>query len=429
MRRKIDQRVHTQAIYGNVIHKEKNEKDCIKKEERMQVESHKEKDGEENLAFRYLYGFGILFVVLSHCDGGGVEMLSNWMHFGAFHLGIFVFGSGYFFNGKSIGRPMQYLWRKIKTLLIPLWCWNLFYGLVMALLHLLGFSFGEKLSFTNLILFPVNSENLYLLNMGSWFIFPFFCVQILYGMGKALLDTLGKPMITDRFLQAFFAAAGFAGVYLAGHVFHEYDLYPVFRILYFMPFYVCGILYKDFGEKVFCRIPAAVYLASCLFVSLMLNAFFGKTVYAIPSSCDYPFGVFATYLSGIVGILFWLEISRLLSEYGKPCGPLLMLGRSTWDIMLHQFMGIMGVKAVFALLSRLTGAFSDFDMAAFLSDIWYLYRPKGISEFALLYVLGAFGASLLIKNLLRKGKRQWEKLVKGRASLWVRRPWEKKVIY
>ena len=51
---------------------------------------------EENRLLRYLYGFAILFVVLSHCDGGGFEMLSNWMHFGAFHLAVFFFVSGYF---------------------------------------------------------------------------------------------------------------------------------------------------------------------------------------------------------------------------------------------------------------------------------------------------------------------------------------------
>lgn len=68
-------------------------------------EIQKEGTGSENLAFRYLYGFAILFVLLSHCDGGGVEMLSNWMHFGAFHLGIFVFGSGYFFREEKLLNP------------------------------------------------------------------------------------------------------------------------------------------------------------------------------------------------------------------------------------------------------------------------------------------------------------------------------------
>lgn len=387
-----------------------------------------EKEGarEENLTFRYLYGFAILFVVLSHCDGGGVEMLSNWMHFGAFHLAVFVFGSGYFFREEKLKSPLLYLWDKIKRLLIPLWCWNLFYGLALALLHGLGFTFGEPFSLRGILFFPVNSENLYMLNMGSWFIFPFFCVQILYGAGKVLLDLCGKPKLTDRLLQAAFMIAGFTGVYFAGHGYHDYALYPVFRILYFMPFYVFGILYRDFLERAVSRIPAVFYLGTCLLVSLLLNARFGKAVYAIPSSCDYPFGMWATYLAGAVGILFWLKIAMLLSGLEKQCSPLLVLGRSTWDIMLHQFAGILGVKAVFAVCSRIFGSFPDFDMAAFLGDIWYLYRPGGLKEFAILYVLGAIGMSLAVKALLKKGKQQWKKVVKAGESWWAQRPLEKK---
>ncbi len=381
---------------------------------------------DENLTFRYLYGFAILFVVLSHCDGGGVEMLANWMHFGAFHLGIFVFGSGYFFRSERLKTPFLYLWDKVKRLLIPLWCWNLFYGIMLALLHGFGFTFGEPLTLRGVLLFPVNSENLYVLNMGSWFVFPFFCVQILYGAGKALLDFFGKPKLTDRLLQALFMTAGFAGVYFAGHGYHEYALYPVFRILYFMPFYAFGMLYRDFLEQVFSKIPAALYLGACLFLSLLLNAHFGKAVYAIPSSCDYPFGMWATYLAGALGILFWLKVAMTLSGFGKQCDLLLILGRSTWDIMFHQFAGIMAVKAVFAAGSRFLGIFGDFDPSAFLGDIWYLYKPKGMQEFTILYVLGAVVVSLAVKALLKKGKKQWEKAVRGRGFWLVQRPWEKK---
>ncbi len=389
-------------------------------------EIQKEGTGLENLAFRYLYGFAILFVLLSHCDGGGVEMLSNWMHFGAFHLGIFVFGSGYLFREEKLLNPRLYLWNKVKRLLIPLWCWNLFYGLLLTLLHGFGFTFGEPLTLRGILLFPINSENLYVLNMGSWFIFPFFCVQILYGAGKLLLNLLGRPKVTDRILQALFVTAGFAGVYFAGHGYHEYALYPVFRILYFMPFYAFGMLYRDFLEKYLSKAPAALYFGTCLLISLMLNARFGKAVYVIPSSCDYPFGMWATYLAGAVGILFWLRVSTVLADFGKECIPLLVLGRSTWDIMFHQFAGMMAVKAVFAVTGRIFGIFRDFDPAAFSGDIWYLYRPGGMKEFALLYVLGAIGISLGVKALLEKGRKQWEKAVKSRAFWWVQRRLEKK---
>lgn len=354
----------------------------------------------EDMAFRYLYGFGILFVVLSHCDGGGVQFLSNWMNFGAFHLAIFVFGSGYFFKEEKLKQPVSYLWQKIKRLLIPLWCWNLFYGILLALLKLCGFTFGEAFTLKNLLLFPISGENLYVLNMGSWFIFPFFMVQLLYAVLKLLLDCLKKPQITDRLIQIIFIAAGGVGVYLAGHGYHETGLYPVFRILYFMPFYALGMLYRDFLQKQIAKLPALVVFGVCLFTSLLLNTHYGRAVYAIPSSCDYPFGVAATYLAAFLGIAFWMRVSEVLAQCGTGCKPLLTLGRSTWEIMIHQFAGIMAVKCFFAGANRLFGYFPDFDWNAFYGDIWYLYRPGGIEEYAFLYVLGAIAVPLFIRWLI-----------------------------
>lgn len=358
----------------------------------------------ENLQFRYLYGFGILFVVLSHCDGGGFQMLSNWMNFGAFHLGIFVFGSGYFFRGGKVERPLRYFWGKVKKLLLPLWLWNLFYGLVALLMGVCGFTFAKEFSLKNLLLFPICSQDLYVLNLGSWFVFPFFMVQLLYGVGKLLLDRLGKPGITDRILQLAFLAAGAVGVCLAGRLSLEESVYPIFRILYFMPFYGAGMLYRDFAENRFLKLSPWICLGGCLLISLLLNSHFGRTVYAIPASCGYPFGVAATYLAGFTGILFWLKVSQLLAEGYRLCKPLAALGRSTWEIMIHQFAGIMAVKCFFAGCNLLFGWFGDFDRNAFLGDIWYLYRPFGVEEYAFCYVLGAFGAAFLIKWLVKKVK-------------------------
>jgi hypothetical protein len=277
---------------------------------------------------------------------------------------------------------------------------------LVYLLHQCGFSLGADLTLRNVLLFPINGENLYELNMGSWFILPFFLVQFCYGAGKLLLDLCRKPQITDCILQAVFLVAGFAGVYLAGHGYHESSLYPVFRVLYFMPFYVGGILYRKFLEKQFCRIPSWVCFGGCLFAALMLNTVYGRTVYAIPSSCDYPFGVIATYLSGSIGILFWLKAAQILAEQKELCKPLAALGKNTWDIMLHQFVGIMAVKCFFAGANRLFGWFADFDFAAFYSDIWYLYKPKGIAEYTFLYVLGGLTIPILLRWAWKKVKPQ-----------------------
>lgn len=359
---------------------------------------------KENLQFRYLYGLGILFVVMSHCDGGGIQMLSNWMHFGAFHLAIFVFGSGYFFEARKAAKPLSYIGKKVKALLLPLWGWNLVYGLLLTGLHFLGFQFGDALSIKGIVFGPILNKDLYQFNMGSWFVFPFFMVQLLYVCMKWCLDKIGKSVVTDKFLQLGFVLAGILGVQSVGNgLLGEWN-FVLMRILYFMPFYVFGIWYRGKLESWMKKVPLAGLLGGCLLVTLLLNTYYGRVVYAIPSTCDYPFGTFATYVSALVGITFWLQISGWLAEHCTRIHMLTVIGNSTWDIMIHQFAGIFAVKCIFGMLNRLFPIFADFDWQIFKQDIWYLYRPKGIAEYAFLYVIGAIAFSVLVKWFMKKVK-------------------------
>ena len=47
-------------------------------------------------------------------------------------------------------------------------------------------------------------------------------------------------------------------------------------------------------------------------------------------------------------------------------------------------------------------AFSDFDVSAFKTDIWYMYIPKGIEEYKFLYVLFGVGFSALLGFVTKK---------------------------
>lgn len=371
---------------------------------------------EENRTFRYLYGFAILFVVLSHCDGGGFEMLSNWMHFGAFHLAVFVFGSGYLKKAADAEHPFLFLIKKICKLLIPLWVINAFYGLILFVLQRSGFSFGEPVTLKSFLFYPVSSKNLFVLDMGAWFVFPFFMVQILYIMGESLLHLLKKEKVTDIVWQLLFLAIGILGVFLSCRGVLGENMMVYIRIAYFMPFYILGIWYRRYFEAYANRIPATVIFAVCLVIALLLNGYFGRVVYAIPSSCDYPFGVFATYLSAVIGITFWLTVSRKLAKIDSPIRLLSLLGNHTWDIMFHQFTGILLLKCIFAFLNRLFGIFADFDYMAFYSDIWYLYLPKGLPEMKALYVVAAIAFSILVGKTLAVLKNEMLKLCKPRKG-------------
>ena len=80
--------------------------------------------------FKLLYCIGMIMIVAGHCDGGGINLLSDWFPYYGFHLGLFLFASGYFYKSKYENHICSYIWKKIKSLIIPLLLWNVFYVIV-----------------------------------------------------------------------------------------------------------------------------------------------------------------------------------------------------------------------------------------------------------------------------------------------------------
>ena len=52
--------------------------------------------------FKILYAIGMIMVVAGHyTEGGGINILANWFPYYGFHLGLFLFASGYFYKEKE----------------------------------------------------------------------------------------------------------------------------------------------------------------------------------------------------------------------------------------------------------------------------------------------------------------------------------------
>ena len=108
----------------------------------------------ENLTMRALYLMAILFVVDGHTTLGDMFDMDSLFRYYSFHLMLFAFGSGYFFSLK--GSFLSDLCRRAKKMLLPLYLWNVVYGVGAAALRRFGgFEFGEPLSAYTLLLAPL----------------------------------------------------------------------------------------------------------------------------------------------------------------------------------------------------------------------------------------------------------------------------------
>ena len=346
-----------------------------------------EKNGGVDYRFRLLYALGMIFIVSGHCGGGGVSLFYDWFPPYAFHLGLFAFCSGYFYrdeNGADLG---AYALRKAKTLLLPMYLWNLFYALLLVVLRRFGFDIGLPPSFATLVTMPLYEGSQFELNMGAWFVVPLFLCQV---FTAALRKLCAVSRSRGRELAAFLfcLALGALGVTLARHGFLRLWRLLLIRFLYFLPFYAFGVFYRRVLERLD-TLPHGPYFALVFLAQYLIILLCGRIPYYTPSRCDdFLEPGIVPFLVGYVGIAFWLRMAKILAPSLGKDKWLNAIADHSYSIMVNQYLGFMAVKAGFAFLKRFTSRCQAFDMAAFKSNIAYFYTPGGRIFFLVYLVAG-----------------------------------------
>ncbi len=185
---------------------------------------------------------GIIFIVAGHAAIN--TSLCRFLYL--FHVTIFFFVAGYFFNDNYINSPLKFISSKLKRLYIP---W-LIYGIIFVLLH----NFFLK---NNLILYNFNSHKYFepytlekvvdkILNvltffrwkepllMPLWFLFGLFSGLIVFYAVTFVMNKIkgNKPEYFRSIFIVILSAVGFMGA----------TLHPRFGIFY-RAFVIAGIIY------------------------------------------------------------------------------------------------------------------------------------------------------------------------------------------
>ena len=103
-----------------------------------------------NYEFKILYFWGMVFIVACHCGYGGLSLAYEWFYPGAFHLALFAFASGYFYKSRAEEHVGRFIWKKVLSLLLPMYLWNVFYGIFVMIIHPYGFTIGGEFNLYNL---------------------------------------------------------------------------------------------------------------------------------------------------------------------------------------------------------------------------------------------------------------------------------------
>lgn len=358
-----------------------------------------EKNGTD-YRFKIIYAIAMIMVVGGHCGGGGIWFdFSGWFPYYELHLALFMFSSGYFCKDSAKDNIFKYILKKIKSLIIPLYIYNLVYGLLVQVLRLKGFQMGGSLSIYNLIIRPITNGHQFIYNLGGWFVAPLFMIEVYNVIIRKILSKLGVSEWIYFVINILF---GLIGNYIAYKGFNQGIFLVIVRMLHFLPYFSFGTFYNRCLEKYSPKIPSML-LFLCIFTFKFLIFLTGRNPAFTPSWCnDFSKYPFLPIVIAFAGILFWLRIARILEPVIGKNKYINLIANNTYSIMINHFVFFMIIKTVFAFIYKYTSYCSNFDMQRYKSDIWYFYLPKGMSQTGIIYLVSGIVGPILINNAITK---------------------------
>jgi fucose 4-O-acetylase-like acetyltransferase len=355
----------------------------------------------ENLKFTYLKAIGIILVVLGHSGGGGIlnNLWDGWFPPYSFHMPLFVFVAGYFY--EEILSAAKYVWKRFRRLIIPFYGWNLFYGILITILVLMGVTnVGNPITLQNFLVNPwVTGDSGYAFNYAAWFAIWLFSVQAVYTVIRKTIKLRNEYVLFVGCL-----AVGLAGTYLSTIGLYSQSLVAqLIKLLFGLPFIQLGYLYRVKLEKY--DKPS---VGSLIFVFIVQGVIIGVFQSQFPFGFVVAGGVFNSvylpFITSLTGIWFWLQVSAILSSKLGSIKVLRYIGNHTWDIMVHHMFAFWLLNTFFFAI-----AFSGFSVVQYRTNILYEYIINGDTHFLIFYALVGLIVPLLIFRIQSKIRVKWSK--------------------
>lgn len=339
---------------------------------------------EEHKQLRILMAVGIILVVAGHLDFQVFDVGGLFPYY-SFHVFIFLFVAGYFYRSEEKEHIFRYLGRKCKTLLLPYFVWNAVYGILAAVLHHFGFGIGGGLTLRNLFVEPFLGGHQFMYQFPAWFVPALFLIEAGNVIERRILSWLHLEKEWLIFIACLLVGIATVALAKGGHVWGNYKLPG--RLLFMMPGFQLGRIYKEWLEEWLRKVPDLWYLAAVMGIQLVVCICCNGLAFSAVWVSSFANAAFIPYVTVITGIAFWLRISDWLCRIPCVSSMLTTVGHHTYSVMMHHVFWFMVIKAVCCAVFSVTGICADFDMTMFLNDVGYVYLIGGTEAAKWLYLV------------------------------------------
>ena len=353
-----------------------------------------------NMKMAVLQSIGIILVVIGHM--GKSAIFTDWFPIFSFHMPLFFFISGYFYNAECEKNIKAYFLKKIKTLFIPFFVLNFIYGIISIIFRYQKIiNYGHAINIKSLLIIPWQSGYQFGINVSSWYVLALLLVQITYIIIRKTTKIKNESILLIVLFIFSYIAVYFA--YLDNSYRLDWFL-TIQHVLYALPFYQMGYIYKEVYEKKN-SINIYIYFLIIFIFQSILFYYSKNNVYINMRGAIYNHFhsvPLIGLLTPIAGIFFWLKISQIISNMLKENNIIKFISQNTWSIMMHHQFVFLSINTLFFLFNKHFGIFSDFNVKSFQSNVWYEYKVFGDYKFNLVYILLGILIPLIIKFYLIK---------------------------
>ncbi len=316
-----------------------------------------------------LKALAITIVVSGHLEFSLLGMFTPY----SFQIALFFFISGYLFKEKYIDEVSNYIKRRVKTLLVPYFGYNVFYLFVTIFIaRVSGTFWGKTVSLKNFFITPFINSHQFDLIGPLWFVTQLFITLIAF---LFLLKTLRSIKDNNLFHLAVFTIIGMSAVPISKLIVMDSIGLILVRTLFSIFFVYIGFYYRHFIEDKIDIFTPKWFGSIIIFQSILwlFNRDFtpqqgiGLSYVLVWARFDNQLIVpILTALTGIWAALFVIKIGF---NYLKDIKFINLIGRNTYHIMANHLL-IMFI--ITAIMMKINGI--PFEQRA-QHDIYWIYEP------------------------------------------------------
>ena len=316
-----------------------------------------------------LKALAIMLVVSGHLEFSLLGMFTPY----SFQLALFFFISGYLFKDKYLTNIAEFMDKRIKSLLVPYFWYNLFYLCVTLLIaKLTGKLWGMPITFKNFFITPFLNGHQFDLSCPLWFVTQLFMTMTVF---LFLMRTLKKCKDNKIFHLIFFTIIGCLAIPLSKLIAVTPFTLVVIRTMMSLFFVYLGYFYAHYikdNYNIFTPKWAGAMISLQAILWLFNRDF--DPVHGIGLSYVLVWARFDQQLivpifTSITGIWASLFVVKLLYPYLKDIKFLQDMGNVTYHIMANH---LLVMYIITAILLKINGI----PMSERLNhNIYWIYDP------------------------------------------------------